>query len=1194
MGDEVSSIDYSIPVYEPEKKDSPQEDDELQASEESSPAAVSPADKKTLTYSSPGQASKTTTSQPRPDDPSISPEQRLTDSITQLERRIQAERGHLTARPTDTDQSSFISQLQRSSPVHAVRFSARQSSDRQASSGLAERTRQNEIILEEAQRLQGLGRTEEAQRLIDEPGRGNAFVRIHDLRAGLTESLDANTEEITRVQTALDQLEQSRERLDPITRGFGEAHYARQKEAAEDHIAGQLGIRTHQLRVMMEANELVEAGRYQEAEALLNGSTSFAELSESRLHSSNPSAARQTHPDGSEKTDEEVVSDTRTALQETINANRAGLDELQGQIAELTDTINGKAPKAQPDPFGIMPQPEAPNLTTDQKLQLMEQRNLLRIQQDRLREETERLFAAHDGITEAANAGDLSRARDIAEGRQAVLAQGERLTRPTSLSERQFARTPEEELEYQAAAAQLAELHGTGTQLNSLIRGDSKDKEGGLEFKISDTQRDIDQSGVLSWIGGRTDSLRTSLGAERANKKELEQLEDVVSTIQSRAQDLITQGRYQEAEQLLQTSNEAISDGFQASNKKLQAAYKGANEQLEQFDRNLKDFAVQGVKVVAMTSVAMALAPATGGGSLAALTALGTGTFAAVGAGVAIDSVDAAINMGAFDESFAEAGSRVVSRENMYNNFKTAFSAALAGSSGAQIFARLEKFGALAATAGSAGGASALVTTANLTEQRIQAELAYKEALRSNPDLDKGEFMEERGVSASQLAKAFAIDTGTGILSGLVGLRANGLKEAAKTGLAKGAIEVGEEGANVVLGLTAAHFNDDELTAESIRDELMAATAGNRASRYASRNAEARRARTEAAGDAQQRRNTPVTETINPEQSTSAATTVEVDSATGARRASQSYDSAETRNDPRIKAEEDLHAKETIIDPGKVDPETGAAPMDLAEYQARRALREAVAQQAADAQVATQNGTSTSEAKQAHKQRIKDIGKAIAAGDYDGALSLARDSGYINERYLDQYQQDYQHNTNPDNVNLRQVSFSSKKDTGSPETSTATLVEVEPTLSPTGSGRTGYDNLMQLTGGKVYTGTSEEPFSVPLEQLRFTHDEINPNFGNLKEPGPPIWKLVNNLLTEPDYGKNNLKPLRVVKIGENDYLSLDNRRLGAHILASQPEATVRWATADEINNELLWRFTSTSEGLWATLRGSNEEIVVPR
>jgi hypothetical protein len=143
-------------------------------------------------------------------------------------------------------------------------------------------------------------------------------------------------------------------------------------------------------------------------------------------------------------------------------------------------------------------------------------------------------------------------------------------------------------------------------------------------------------------------------------------------------------------------------------------------------------------------------------------------------------------------------------------------------------------------------------------------------------------------------------------------------------------------------------------------------------------------------------------------------------------------------------------------------------------------------------------------------------------------------------------------------------------------------------------GLTGYQSLLNLTGGSVRIGTSREPFSVPVSQMRFTHDEINPFFGNLKEPGLPIWKLVNDLLSDPDYGRTHLRPLRVVQIGENDYLSLDNRRLGASILAGQPEVRVQWATADEINNELLWRFTSNSEGLWARLRGSDTDIVVPR
>jgi hypothetical protein len=1033
MGEEVSNIDFSIPVYEPKQDDSPKDDDELQEIEESKPVSMS-SDAKAFAYSSPGISQKQDSGLIKnPVETKLKPKKSLTTSITKLEERIQFERTHLNIDSNSSDQAmNFTNNLQKSSPADAVRFSLFQNHTDRQSGGLKEKIKQDEIILAEAKRLQSFDKTKEAQRLIEDPGVSNTFVRIHDLREGLITSLDSNTEDITKAQTALDELTQSQERLDPFTKKAFEDSYTRQKETAEDSIAGKLGTRQYQLRLMMEANELVVAGDYSKAESLLNGSMTFRELGQSKLGITNPNAPKQTNSDGSEKTNEEVVQDTREALQATINANRSGLQQLDKQISTLSDTIRGKAPKPYPDPFGVMPKQQASQLTTQPKLELMEQRNLLQIQRNRLHEETERLFLAHDKITDSANTANLQQARDIAEGREAILSRGERPSKPqTRLSDRQFAKNPEEELAYQTTLVQLEGSQDTTSQLSILIRGDAKNREGGLEAKISDSNKEIADSsiltvsGALSSLGGRTEALRQSLGAERANKKELEQLEEVVSKTQTRAASLISQGKYEQATKLLKASNKAISKGFQASNTKLLLAYKGANEQLKQFDRNLKDTAVQGAKVVAISAVAAALAPATGGGSLAVLTALGTGTLAGVGVGVAIDSIDAAINIGAFDESFSEAASRVVSRDNIYNNAKTAFSGALAGASAVQIVAKLEKFGSLASAAGAAGGASALVTTINLTEQRIQAELAFNEALKSNPDLNKDEFMEDRGVSASQLAKAFTVDTSVGVLSGLVGLRAGSIKEAARTGLTKGATEVGEEAASAVIGLVGAYVNDGELTAESIKDELMAATVGNRAGKHSSEATQARRIKERAASNIN-------IDSINPTadlaDGVQAQTTLRfnndgelVNLEVQAR--PELIEAAREGNSDAlaiIREEQQGHAKEQPIDP--LNKETGKPNMSKDAYIAQRLQRELAMQVKGKALQAHVEGKSVSGLKQGTKQALVDITEQIKTANYQNALGIAKANG-LSETYIKQLGKNYDDNIDPSRPYLEQTSF---------------------------------------------------------------------------------------------------------------------------------------------------------------------------
>lgn len=143
-------------------------------------------------------------------------------------------------------------------------------------------------------------------------------------------------------------------------------------------------------------------------------------------------------------------------------------------------------------------------------------------------------------------------------------------------------------------------------------------------------------------------------------------------------------------------------------------------------------------------------------------------------------------------------------------------------------------------------------------------------------------------------------------------------------------------------------------------------------------------------------------------------------------------------------------------------------------------------------------------------------------------------------------------------------------------------------------GLAGFKKLFALCGDIIKVGPSQEPFEVDLASVRFSHDEINSEFGHLGDiKRPSIWKLVGQLRSNSNFFLD-LPPLRVVQIGENDFISLDNRRLACLIIAECPKVVVRWATKKEIDNELLWRFTSDNEGLWARIRGTETDIVVPR
>lgn len=70
----------------------------------------------------------------------------------------------------------------------------------------------------------------------------------------------------------------------------------------------------------------------------------------------------------------------------------------------------------------------------------------------------------------------------------------------------------------------------------------------------------------------------------------------------------------------------------------------------------------------------------------------------------------------------------------------------------------------------------------------------------------------------------------------------------------------------------------------------------------------------------------------------------------------------------------------------------------------------------------------------------------IEAGNFDKAIQLTNETDYINQKRLDQYKLDYDHNTNPESTILRQTSFASKTNPellnqGNPSERTAKYIE---------------------------------------------------------------------------------------------------------------------------------------------------------
>lgn len=341
---------------------------------------------------------------------------------------------------------------------------------------------------------------------------------------------------------------------------------------------------------------------------------------------------------------------------------------------------------------------------------------------------------------------------------------------------------------------------------------------------------------------------------------------------------------------------------------------------------------------------------------------------------------------------------------------------------------------------GTAGGSSASVgmlkDSFEVAYQRIELANKVKEA---NPNASPEELQQltqqaykDHMLDMESIIKRNYYAFLSGVASGGLGRFAGGFNEKLKSNLSKVALVAGEETANITIAIAELLAQGVDPNSEQFASMLLTNVVQAGLTKFSSKitdtQEKSRRSMPDLSGEsnsASARTNTHITEpVIDSEQNKKATTVLEVDRKTNERVATISYDSEASQNNQRISTEENLHARENIIDPGTIDLETGKAPMDLAEYKARRALREAVAQQAADAKVAREAGGSVSEAKTSHSQKIKDINAAITAGKFDDAIKLAKEAQYIDDQYLGQYKADYDHNTNPDNSTLRQTSFS--------------------------------------------------------------------------------------------------------------------------------------------------------------------------
>lgn len=141
---------------------------------------------------------------------------------------------------------------------------------------------------------------------------------------------------------------------------------------------------------------------------------------------------------------------------------------------------------------------------------------------------------------------------------------------------------------------------------------------------------------------------------------------------------------------------------------------------------------------------------------------------------------------------------------------------------------------------------------------------------------------------------------------------------------------------------------------------------------------------------------------------------------------------------------------------------------------------------------------------------------------------------------------------------------------------------------PDPRGRANKERLSDLLrDNPIMIKDCQEPFTVPINVVRFTHDEAKSQFGD----GRSIWEMINRVGTDISY-LMDVNPLRVVQIG-GCLFSLDNRRLAGLVIGDVDIVRVRWATKDEVQSEFLWRFSTKTDGESVTMEGGTV-VAIPK
>ena len=364
------------------------------------------------------------------------------------------------------------------------------------------------------------------------------------------------------------------------------------------------------------------------------------------------------------------------------------------------------------------------------------------------------------------------------------------------------------------------------------------DRVRGAETNIKNTNKELDDCGVWAKVSGMTSALKKQLETDTKYKDQLAEQKSSLEQTRMKADRAIALGNYGLAKAILEGKEKDYKQSMSKIAKETMKGLQESNQKLQDADKFLSRTETT-LKTVRTTAIVVGAVVATGGAA-GAIAAAGYGT-AAVAAGGFAAGTAAGTTMGAASNTVEATGHVAYGNKTVEQAKKDAIKQTLqdAKSSAIASGATVASLGVAASIAGtgastgmqilasSAAGVtnSTITTTINVAEARIHAEVEfsklYKEQIKNMPqdkvEKLKQQFLEQRGLTGTQILRNGAIDIGLGAVAGGQGGVGAQLRKAAGDSAKKNiALTVLEAGTGSATSLGTTYLKDGKLTVDGV------------------------------------------------------------------------------------------------------------------------------------------------------------------------------------------------------------------------------------------------------------------------------------------------------------------------------------------------------------------------------------------